>query len=259
MQVPETVMVPAGAFLFGVPPEQRIYAEEADRQRIDLPAFRVGRTPVTVEQYRAFVLAGGYTEPAYWSAAGWRWRIAKGVTQPAEWENPVWAGQHDLPVGGVSWYEAYGYTQWLSARIGEAYRRPYEAEWEKAARGTDGRLFPWGDTYQPGYANVNEVHDGLGQRDMQRTSPVGQFPQGVSPYGTLDMVGNVQEWCGSAWRDPYVYPEAVEDVDYPAYALRGGAWYLRPKSSRIPNRVAFGPRFRNTGIGFRVIYTSFTG
>jgi formylglycine-generating enzyme required for sulfatase activity len=101
-------------------------------------------------------------------------------------------------VDRVSWYEAYAYCRWLAEATGKPYRLPTEMEWEKAARGTDGRMFPWGNTWSKELCNSREIWD----RADPRTTPVGQFsPDGDSPYGAADMCGNLWEWCGTRWRD----------------------------------------------------------
>lgn len=104
----------------------------------------------------------------------------------------------DHPVVNVSWADAFAYTQWLSAVTGHAYRLPTEAEWEKAARGTDGRIYPWGN--EPMVANARVVEGG----ESWTTAPVGSYPKGASPYGAHDMAGNVLEWTSTTYK-PYPY------------------------------------------------------
>jgi formylglycine-generating enzyme required for sulfatase activity len=135
----------------------------------------------------------------------------------------------------VSWYEAAAYCRWLADATAQPYRLPDEAEWEKAARGTDGRIYPWGNEWRAGVCNTLEFW-GYDSAKM-RTTPVGQFsPAGDSPYGAADMSGNVWEWCFTVWRDQYD-PGARDDAEGDALrVLRGGAFHYQPGVARCVNR-----------------------
>jgi formylglycine-generating enzyme required for sulfatase activity len=174
-------LVPAGVFLMGLP-DNDLFAEDHEKppRQVHLSAFWIDIHPVTNSRYRRFLEAGGYENPEWWSQAGWEWRQRKEIEAPAQWQEEGWDGR-DQPVAGVSWYEADAYARWAGKRL------PTDAEWEKAARGTDGRRYPWGDAW-PGNDQAN-FDSALG-----RTSPVGLFPGGASPYGCLDMAGNVNNW-----------------------------------------------------------------
>ncbi|MCB0078624.1 MAG: SUMF1/EgtB/PvdO family nonheme iron enzyme, partial [Anaerolineales bacterium] len=152
----------------------------------------------------------------------------------------------------INWYEAVAFCRWLTARkrvVGaiaawQEIRLPTEAEWEAAARGKEGRIYPWGGSeYESGYANVDETERGEGPYYLRQTSAVGIYPQGDTPEGISDMSGNVWEWTGSK-------PEKGE-VDI--MRLRGGSWIRLPRPARAASRRRFGPRLRDLGVGFRVI------
>ncbi len=209
--------------------------------------YRISRYPVTVAQYRAFVGAGGYRKRRYWTDAGWAWREREGITGPEEYDEPFGLANH--PVVGVSWYEAVAYCRWLRDVLGYEVRLPTEAEWERAARGTDGRIWPWEDE-----APTDE-HCNFG-RKVGATTPVGVYPKGASPYGVLDMAGNVWEWCSTKWLDNYGgYEEKVDDDlegDAPR-VVRGGSWGYSHRNVRCAFRHGNFPYSRDYYYGFRVV------
>ncbi len=182
------VLIPAGPFVMGLL-ENDLLAEEHEKpqRRVELNAYWMDVYPVTNGRFALFLHAGGYEEPRWWTAEGWNWRLAKQVTEPRQWRQPGWDGP-DQPVAGVSWYEADAYARWAGRRL------PTDAEWEKAARGTDGRRYPWGDDWPTSdRANFDML--------LGRTTPVGLYLAGASPYGCLDMAGNVNNWV-SDWYWP---------------------------------------------------------
>jgi formylglycine-generating enzyme required for sulfatase activity len=169
---PEWVHIPDGEFWMG---SQQGYEDEKPQHKINLAAYRIARVPVTNNQYHLFVRNCGHPAPNHW-----------------EEDRPP-KGLESHPVVNVSWHDAMAYCKWLSEVTGEKITLPSEAEWEKAARGDrDRRVYPWGDTFDPSRCNCWNL--GLG-----RTTPVGIFPDGASPYGCLDMSGNVWEWTRSLW------------------------------------------------------------
>ena len=141
--------------------------------------------------------------------------------EPRYWNDPKW-NLDNHPVVGVSWYEAVAYCNWLTATTGQAFRLPTEAEWEKAARGTDGREWPWGNDFEQGEANI-------GESGINQTSAVGLFPRDRSPYDLLDCAGNVWEWCATKWQDSY--QDYADDNDLErrqsCVCMRGGSWCQR--------------------------------
>jgi formylglycine-generating enzyme required for sulfatase activity len=247
----EFVEVPAGPFLMGSNEDDPdADDDEQPRRELTLPTYYIGKTEVTNAQYRPFVEGDGYTNPDYWSDDGWAWREDRNRTQPSYWDNDKWNGD-EQPVVGVSWYECMAYARWLSAQTGDDYRLPTEAEWEKAARGTEGLRYPWGN---------QEPTDELAHFDKDwntgRTTAVGSYPAGVSPYGALDMAGNVWEWTSSVYQDyPYDPDDGREDIRNPSekrFSLRGGGWSNRSYYLRASGRIFNAPGNRDFFIGCRL-------
>jgi formylglycine-generating enzyme required for sulfatase activity len=211
---PETVTVPAGPFIAGSDAAEREHAytldeaayghgrtrergwydREAARATVELAAFDIMATPVTNAQYARFVAATGHPAPDVDAETWASYRLVHAYerTRRHAWVNGAFPqGRDDHPVVLVSVADAQAYARWLSAQTGETWRLPSEQEWEKAARGSDGRTFPWGDTFDASHLNS---HD----RGPFDTMPVGSFPQGASPHGMLDAAGQVFEWTASA-------------------------------------------------------------
>jgi formylglycine-generating enzyme required for sulfatase activity len=202
--------------------------DEKPQHRVYLDAFWLGKYPITNAQYRVFVRATGYQEPYGWE---------RGSFPP---------GKADHPVVGINWSDVLAFCEWAA----QASRRPVrfltEAEWEKGARGTDGRLYPWGNRWQPGRCNTLEA-------GIKDTTPVGRYPSDVSPYGAYDMAGNVREWTSTLYK-PYPYrPDDGREVLTGAggRVLRGGVWWSETRSARAAARYYY--RYdRFTNFGFRV-------
>jgi formylglycine-generating enzyme required for sulfatase activity len=240
----EMVTVTEGKFLMG---------ERREQHELILPAYQIGKYPVTNAAYRPFVEAGGYQNRTWWTEAGWT-EIGEKKVEPRYWRDARF-NKPNQPVMGLSWYECVAYCRWHSAATGRLWRLPTEAEWEKAARGSDGRQYPWGDEFGP------ERLNGRGPRNRQvcATTPVGIYPAGVSPHGLLDCVGNVWEWCATRWRKPYPY-DVGQDEWEPAYlqgpnlrVLRGGSWYDTSEVTRCAHRFKFQPFGWNDRGGFRLV------
>jgi formylglycine-generating enzyme required for sulfatase activity len=175
------VLIPAGPFLMGLP-DNDLLAEDHEKpiRSVLLPAYWIDVYPVTNGRFARFLADGGYKRQEWWSVDGWNWLQGADVEAPAQWGQAGWDGV-DQPVAGVSWYEAEAYARWVGRRL------PTDAEWEKAARGEDGRRYPWGNEWPSAkHANFDMM--------VGRTSPVGLFPLGVSAHGCHDMAGNVNNW-----------------------------------------------------------------
>jgi toxoflavin biosynthesis protein ToxD len=212
--LPPLCDVPAGPFLMGsdTRTDAQAWDDESPQHSLTLAAFQIGAFPVTVAEYACFVRCGH--------------------NEPTDWQKKLSTLKH--PVVYVSWQDAIAYTKWLSERTGQPWRLPTEAEWEKAARGTDGRIYPWGNTFDPSRCNTSESNLGT-------TTYVGRYPSGASPYGAQDMAGNVWEWTSSLY-EPYPYratdgrEQAVSMEDHALCVRRGGSHAYDARSARTAYR-----------------------
>jgi formylglycine-generating enzyme required for sulfatase activity len=229
----DLVLIQADEFLMGSDRSLDPAADdnEMPQHRENVREFSIGKYPVTNAQYAAFVAATRHMAPGHWKAG----------------KLPV--GKEDHPVVNVSWYDAVEFCRWQSESGGMGVRLPTEAEWEMAARGADGRLYPWGND-SPDWTRCNfkgEVGD---------TTPVGQYPKGASPYGVFDMSGNVWEWCLTKWRQNYETPPDDDPGESGRHVLRGGAFYTDASEVRCAARNGFGMLSVGRFIGFRVAASS---
>jgi formylglycine-generating enzyme required for sulfatase activity len=187
--------VPAGKFLYG-----------EEKTEVETKEFYIDKYPVTNAEYKVFVDATGHPDPAHWRNRTWP------------------TGKENHPVVEVNWKSAAAYAEWAGKRL------PTDEEWEKAARGTDGRTWPWGDEWDIKKANVFSGD----------TTPVGQYsPQGDSPYGAVDMAGNVWEWIGGISEHALTAP------------LRGGDWLDGPEEAKTTHLRRHTPHRKNPFVGFR--------
>ncbi|MEN8180099.1 MAG: SUMF1/EgtB/PvdO family nonheme iron enzyme [Pseudomonadota bacterium] len=224
------VEIPAGPFIYG---------EGREQQEIDLKSFMISRYPITHLQFQAFIDAGGYKDKRWWKD------LKKPKPEKSRWDQP------NRPRTDMDWYEAVAFTRWLAAQLNQPIRLPTEQEWEKAARGTDGRAFPWGDEYINGTANVDESSN---KGDyLEQTTAVGLYPQGQSPFNVMDMASNVWEWC----LNKYDHPEQIEpDTTGDSRVLRGGSWFNNPEFARAAFRGRLNPFVRDDDCGFRVVLSA---
>ncbi|NIW94495.1 MAG: SUMF1/EgtB/PvdO family nonheme iron enzyme [Phycisphaerae bacterium] len=255
---PQTVRVPAGGFLMGSDPrlDKAAQDDEQLQYKVELAGYRIGGYPVTNDQYRHFIEAGGYTEACRhcWTETGWELKEREEWAEPRYWRETK-LNKPDQPVVGISWYEAVAYCRWLSEQTGKLYRLPTEAEWEKAARGTDGRIYPWGNEWDVTKLNSEEAGPG-GPTSIRQYSP-----DGDSPYGVADMAGNVWEWCatnGTSFKPyPYNATENEWNDDYlegtDIRMLRGGSWYLNQDFARCARRLRYSPIYRYDYVGCRLV------
>ena len=218
----EMILIPAGPFIMGSDTDD---PDETPQRQVDLPAFEIDLFEVTNAQFATFVKATGHqTDEEKEGGAGWRSFYGE--------------GKDNHPAVKVSWNDAVAYCQWAGKRL------PTEAEWEKAARGTDGWVYPWGNDWDPEKANVRAT-------GYRGTIPVGSLGAGVCPYGIFDMGGNIWEWTsnwylpypGSTYQDPY-YGERFR-------VTRGGGWFEEANTVRSSNRNSTSPSAANDDLGFR--------
>ena len=280
----DMVPIPSGTFLMGsnkIDAEHNgaeygntkpLYEDEHPRHSVDLPAFRIDRFEVTNADYRDFVAATGHTPPPYWLSGGYVLSLRKGEIDKLDdrrlraltanvFKIDIDSRRLDhhalieviqqrldyldtLPVIEVSWGDAQAYCNWAGKRL------PSEAEWEKAARGTHGNEFPWGDKWHAGFSNSGDEawEDGV--------APVGSYPQDRSPYGVMDMAGNVSEWVAD-WYQPYPGShETSDDFGRQYRVIRGGAWgreghYALHLFLRTAYRFYLSPDRQLDDLGFR--------
>jgi formylglycine-generating enzyme required for sulfatase activity len=238
---PETVYISPGPFLMGRDGGDEVPAWEKPCHSVTLPGYRIGKYPVTNRQFLEYVRqTGALVNPE----SGW-----DGQTPPPD--------RLDYPMIGITWYQAMEYCEWLSKTSGRPYLLPTEAQWEKAARGVDGRLYPWGNDWQPGRCGT----------DPLQVSRVDEFPA-QNDYGVFDLVGNLREWTLSLWGENpitprFLYPWADDDRNDPKASplvrriYRGGA-SDNPAEMVCSTRGGFDPN--KSGLsrkrhGFRVVLT----
>ena len=257
------VYIPAGEFTMGS--DGKIYNDEKPVHLVTLDGYWIGKYEVTVGQFKEFVKETGYRTEAekgdgayvYTKDADW---VKK---KDANWQNPYFKQGDKHPVVCISWNDAVAYNKWLSEKMGLPFKLPTEAQWEKAARGTDGRKYPWDDSPVSGeklnFADKNtefswsdkSIDDGY-----KYTAPVGSYLSGASPYGLLDMAGNVWEWC-SDWFDEDYYEKSPgknpTGPDSGSYrVVRGGSWDFSADFVRCAIRDDSDPAYRDISLGFRL-------
>jgi len=232
------IEIPGGKFKYGA--EDQIDNPPGE---LELPTFHMSRYPVTYAQFQCFADGPDYNDERWWAdmpdeeeAYGLTYRTRELSQQRFHY------GNH--PRENVPWYQAVAFTRWLSDKLNADIRLPTEQQYERAARGTDGREYPWGDGYREGYSNINETRGDAGSFYLGQTSSVGTYPQGASPNGVLDLSGNVFTWCLNKYDGP---DEMAIDDSGAHRALRGGSWFNNRFSARAASRNANHPLDRNFG------------
>ena len=213
------VDVPAGWFLMGQDDGPR---SSRPQRMVYLDAYAIDRTEVTNAAFAAYVQETGL--------------------RPEGWNDEVAATHGDFPVVALLWREADAYCRWVGKRL------PTEAEWEKAARGTDGRIYPWGNSWDPGRANTVEAA-------LEGPLPVGSLPGGASPYGAMDMAGNATEWVADTFDFDYYSRAPDRNPPGPSqvmdHVLRGGSWAAPAEHAQTFFRDSSHSARPNSRVGFR--------
>jgi formylglycine-generating enzyme required for sulfatase activity len=258
------VRVPDGEFLMGstdeqieqlvqeVPPEEKrmrlLWEEEKPQHKIFLPEYWIGKTPVTFAQFGAFVKATGYQTAAEKNKDDSTWKDPNGERARKGGGFMVIINNENAPVVCVNWYDVIAFCTWTSETTGMKFGLPSEAEWEKAARGTDGRIYPWGNIWDSGKACTFEGGN-------KTKSSVGSYPKGVSPYGALDMAGNVKELTRSLSKPyPYNPQDGRENMQSDDMRIsRGGSWFQDKYFARCAFRGREIPDMASFELGFRCV------
>jgi len=237
------IEIPAGSTRLGGP-----HPGEGPAVELHVPAFAIDRCMVSNRDYARFIAEGGYRRPELWWPEGFEWLATEGIERPSYWENERFNAP-DQPVTGVSFHEAVAYAAWAGGRL------PTEAEWERAARGGDGRTYPWGEEAP----DAERAHFAPGfVVEHFSTIPVDALPQGDSPWGCRQMSGNLFEWCVDFFhldtpgrRGPETL---VERRPSGRRMLKGGGWTTGESRLRAAARWSYLPGFRDNVHGFRVAY-----
>jgi serine/threonine-protein kinase len=238
------ILIPGGPFL--APGPTRVVKMELRT----LPDFAIGEFPVTMRQYAEFLddlspeeqqrrvpHVRGEIRPWLEKRDG-RWQVTEVVVEGEDALKRVPKERElDLPVMSVSWFDAVAYCEWVSKKTGQMYRLPTSLEWDKAARGSDGRPFPMATRFDPGLAKMRESRAEASQPEI-----VGSFPRDVSPYGVCDMMGGIQDWTmtlANGGRPPFGCEDQVDAQTHQAI-VRGGSWtivHLEPLIGRAHYRL----------------------
>jgi len=224
-----------------------ILREDESKHSAQIETFNISKYLITNAQFRTFIDDGGYTEKwrNCWTNAGWKEKGDR--ISPEEYSETLRLPNH--PRIGLNWYEAVAFSRWLDRRMrdvgripdGLEIRLPTELEWEKAARGKDGRIYPWGNEFDKNKCNVV---------DLQSTTAVGIFPTGASPYGVMDMIGNAWKWCLTKWHENINTENEDNSLEGNAPRVyRGGCWgsnvWRTPDNPWKPDELHCGRRYSN--------------
>lgn len=207
--------------------------------------YSIAKHPVTNAQFADFIEANGYYNRQFWSDAGWNQRMIDHWTAPRSWQAEQF-NDLEMPVVGVSWYEAIAFCVWLSELTGSQITLPTSNQWQYAAQGDDGRLYPWGDEWDASRCNHNVDKTGVG-----KITPVTRYEgKGESPFGVVDMAGNVWEWCMTDDKDNNHEIMAAANTRI----IHGGSWDGRSIDLyRCDRWSRCYPKYGMINCGFRVV------
>jgi len=238
--------IPGGYPLLG----SRFHVREQPRRTIYIGEYDIAAAPVTVNQYAAFLNTGANKQERWWSREGWDWVNGNrwGWGRENRWQPDGWEiirKRPFHPIVGVSWFEAEAYCAWVANELKRQVRLPSEEEWEYAARGEDGRPYPWGEVFEASLTNTIEAEN-------SDTVEVGSISGDTSPFGVNDMAGNVQEWTSSLYKP---FPEETYADEWLQVA-RGGSFNDTAFAARTSYRRAYPPGYFFSFLGFRVVVMS---
>ena len=249
------VLVPTGSFVIG---SNNGDNDEKPKRKIYVNSFWIDQHELSASRFARFVIQTRYKTTAEKKGWSWVWdsTLKKGrgwwkKEKGASWKNPKgsssdWKKIPDQPVSQVTWFDANSYCSWAGREM------PTEAQWERAARGDDERIFPWGNQRDPRNANLKGKKDGY-----SGVSPVGSFPKGASVFGVLDMSGNVWEWVADWYASTHYQSIKLKNPLGPLKGkkkvIRGASWGSKLSWSRVSNRYSRNRNYRNNKIGFRCV------
>lgn len=216
--------------------------------QVKVAGFEIMEHCVTNKEYSQFIQDGGYERTDLWSSSGWAWRLTSNALRPAFWLDQKY-NDPAQPVTGVNFYEANAFAKWVGGRL------PTEIEWERAARGEDGREFPWGN--EPPDMNIANFAPDFVPVETSAVE-VSRYPMNVSPLGCFQMAGNVFEWCSDYFHidtpQRRIAGVDFEDRISPRRVLKGGAWVTGLSRLRSAARWSYSPEFRDNIVGIRLAF-----
>lgn len=240
------IHVPSGPFLMG----SEESPNEFPPREVFLSSYYIDKYPVTNGQYKVFIEDDGYQRSEFWTKLSWMFIKERKLAQPLYWNDDYWNAD-DQPVTGVSWWEALAYALYVGKTL------PTEAQWECAARGRDGRRFPWGHA-APHAELANYAVDCDPTELRRKSTVVNAFPAGASPWGCLDMAGNVGEWCMDNASNDYAWDITNRNPRYwvgeqADHIVRGGSGLHNEDYLRCSSRDYYPPTMRDNIVGFRCV------
>ena len=247
----DEILIPRESFIMGNN-DKECQCYEFPTHEVFLDSFYIDKYEVINSQFQQFIDANGYCDSSFWTPHGWRYIQKMNITRPKFWDDENFGNNYpNKPVVGINWYEAAAYAKWAGKRL------PTEAEWERAARSTDKRIYPWGNE-KPDESRCNFGYI-FGSTLNSSTKEVGSYELGKSKDGLYDMAGNVCEWCNDWYnidyysKSPTDNPQGPESGEFKC--LRGGSWFLYIRFMRVTARDFAEPETRNNFTGFRCART----